>query len=210
VEAERIFEASGGTAREIAHLGGIGSLRGRHNAQNAACAVAAARALGLDTRAIQSGLRSFPGLAHRMEEVGRIDKVLFINDSKATNADSAAQALACFEDIFWIAGGKPKTGGITSLAGFFPRIRKAYLVGAAEEEFAATLDGKVEHVMAGTLDRAVAEAARDASASGLDRPVVLLSPACASFDQFQSFEARGTVFRNLVQKLPGVTVPERE
>jgi UDP-N-acetylmuramoylalanine--D-glutamate ligase len=209
VEAERIFEASGGTAREIAHLGGIGSLRGRHNAQNAACAVAAARALGLDMRAIQAGLRSFPGLAHRMEEVGRIDKVLFINDSKATNADSAAQALACFEEIFWIAGGKPKTGGITSLAGFFPRIRKAYLIGAAAEEFGATLEGRVEHVMAGTLDRAVAEAAKDAAASGRDRPVVLLSPACASFDQFQSFEARGTVFRDLVQQLPGVVVPER-
>jgi UDP-N-acetylmuramoylalanine--D-glutamate ligase len=209
VEAERVFEATGGTAREIAHLGGIASLRGRHNAQNAACAVAAARALGLDPRAIEAGLRSFPGLAHRMEEVGRNKEVLFINDSKATNADSAAQALACFEHIFWIAGGKPKTGGIASLSGFFPRIRKAYLIGAAAEEFAATLDGKVDHVTAGTLDRAVEEAARDAAASALDRPVVLLSPACASFDQFQSFEARGTAFRTLVQKLPGVVAPKR-
>jgi UDP-N-acetylmuramoylalanine--D-glutamate ligase len=209
VEAERVFEATGGTACELAQLGNIGSLRGRHNAQNAACAVAAALALGLDLRAIQAGLRTFPGLAHRMEEVGRKDRVLFINDSKATNADSAAQALACFDDIFWIAGGKSKTGGIASLSGFFPRIRKAYLVGAAAEEFAATLDGKVDHVMAGTLDRAVEEAARDAAASGLDRPVVLLSPACASFDQFQSFEARGTAFRNLVQKLPGVVPPAR-
>jgi UDP-N-acetylmuramoylalanine--D-glutamate ligase len=207
VEAERIFEATGGTARELAQLGNIGSLRGRHNAQNAACAVAAALVLGLDLRAIEAGLRTFPGLAHRMEEVGRKDRVLFINDSKATNADSAAQALACFDDIFWIAGGKPKTGGIASLSGFFPRIRKAYLIGAAAEEFAATLDGKVDHVAAGTLDRAVEEAARDAAASGLDHPVVLLSPACASFDQFQSFEARGTVFRNLVQKLPGVVAP---
>jgi len=210
VEAERIFEATGGTARELAQLGNIGSLRGRHNAQNAACAVAAALALGLDLRAIRAGLRTYPGLAHRMEEVGRKDRALFINDSKATNADSAAQALACFDDIFWIAGGKPKTGGISSLSGFFPRIRKAYLIGAAAEEFAANLDGKVDHVTAGTLDRAVDEAARDAAASGLDHPVVLLSPACASFDQFQSFEARGTVFRNLVQKLPGVVAPGRE
>jgi UDP-N-acetylmuramoylalanine--D-glutamate ligase len=209
VEAERVFEATGGTAREVAQLGNIGSLRGRHNAQNAACAVAAALALGLDLRAIQAGLRTFPGLAHRMEEVGHKDRVVFINDSKATNADSAAQALACFDDIFWIAGGKPKTGGIGSLSGFFPRIRKAYLIGAAAEEFAATLDGKVDHIVAGTLDRAVEEAARDAAASGLDYPVVLLSPACASFDQFQSFEARGTVFRNLVQKLPGVVPPGR-
>ena len=142
-----------------------------------------------------------------MEEVGRNRGVLFINDSKATNADSAAQALACFGNIFWIAGGKPKSGGIESLAGYFPRIRKAYLIGAAAKDFAATLDGKVDHVMAGTLDRAVEEAARDAVASGLDHAVVLLSPACASFDQFENFEVRGTAFHNLVQKLPGVVVP---
>jgi UDP-N-acetylmuramoylalanine--D-glutamate ligase len=204
VEAERIFEATGGTAREIAQLGGNGALRGRHNAQNAACAAAAALALGIGLPAIQAGLRSYPGLAHRMEEVGRKDGVLFINDSKATNADSAAQALACFGGIFWIAGGKAKIGGITTLAPFFPRIRKAYLIGAAAEDFAATLGGKVDHVITGTLDRAVAEAARDAETSGLDRPVVLLSPACASYDQFQNFEMRGTAFRELVRKLPGI------
>ena len=209
VEGERIVEATGGTAQDIAQLGNVGSLRGRHNAQNAACAVAAALALGVDRRVIQAGLRSFPGLAHRMEEVGRKGLVLFINDSKATNADSAAQALACFGNIFWIAGGKPKTDGIEALSGYFPRIRKAYLIGAAAAEFAATLDGKVDHVMAGTLDRAVEEAARDAAASGLDHAVVLLSPACASFDQFENFEARGTAFRDLVRKLPGVIAPVR-
>ena len=95
---------SGGSATEIALLGGIGSLRGVHNAQNAACASAAALALGLSVEQIQNGLRSFPGLAHRMEQVGRKGRVLFVNDSKATNADSSAQALACFSDIFWIAG----------------------------------------------------------------------------------------------------------
>ena len=133
VEGERIMRAGAGGALPIAELGGIGSLRGLHNAQNAACATAAALALGLEPQAIQAGLRSFPGLPHRMEEVGRRGKVLFVNDSKATNADSAAQALACFGDIFWIAGGKPKTGGIESLRGFFPRIRKAYLIGEAAE-----------------------------------------------------------------------------
>jgi UDP-N-acetylmuramoylalanine--D-glutamate ligase len=204
---ERLFEATGGTAQEIAQLGNIGSLRGRHNAQNAACAVAAALALRIDRPVIQAALRTFPGLAHRMEEVGRQERVLFINDSKATNADSAAQALACFGDIFWIAGGKSKTGGISSLAGFFPRIRNAYLIGAAAAEFAQTLDGKVSYMTAGTLDRAVAEAARDAAASGLDRPVVLLSPACASYDQYENFEVRGTAFRSLVQALPGVAAP---
>lgn len=207
VDGGRILEATGGTAREIAQLGDIGSLRGRHNAQNAACAVAAALALGVEQPVIQAALRSFPGLAHRMEEVGRKDRVLFINDSKATNADSAAQALACFGDIFWIAGGKPKTGGIGSLSGYFPRIRKAYLIGAAAGEFARTLDGEVDHVTVGTLDRAVEEAARDAAASLVDRPVVLLSPACASYDQFENFEARGAAFRKMVQKLPGVVAP---
>jgi UDP-N-acetylmuramoylalanine--D-glutamate ligase len=206
-QGERILQSTGGTAREIAHLGGIGALRGRHNAQNACCAVAAALALRLDAGRIAAALRSFAGLAHRMEEVGRAARVLFINDSKATNADSAAQALACFADIFWIAGGKPKTGGIAPLSSFFPRIRKAYLIGTAAEEFAATLADTVEHAIVGTLDRAVTEAARDAEASGLAHPVVLLSPACASFDQFASFEERGDVFRELVRKLPGIVTP---
>ncbi len=125
VEGQRIMRAGATGTTAIAELGGIGSLRGLHNAQNAACAIAAALALGLEPAAIQAGLRSFPGLPHRMEEVGRRGAVLFVNDSKATNADSAAQALACFHDIFWIAGGKPKTGGIESLRTFFPRIRKA-------------------------------------------------------------------------------------
>jgi UDP-N-acetylmuramoylalanine--D-glutamate ligase len=204
VEAEQVMRAAGGTARAVAHIGGIGSLRGLHNAQNAACAVGAALALGLDEAAIQRGLVSFPGLAHRMEQVGRKDNVLFVNDSKGTNADAAARALASFGDIFWIAGGLAKTGGITSLAGFFPRIRKAYLIGEAADEFAATLQGHVPYASAGTLDRAVALAAADAAASGLAEPVVLLSPACASFDQYPNFEVRGTAFRELVLGLPGV------
>jgi UDP-N-acetylmuramoylalanine--D-glutamate ligase len=205
VEAEQVMRAAGGTARAVARIGGIGSLRGLHNAQNAACAVGAALALGLSEAAIQHGLVSFPGLAHRMEQVGRQDNVLFVNDSKATNADAAARALASFTDIFWIAGGKAKSGGITSLAGFFPRIRKAYLIGEAAGEFAATLDGRVPHAAVGTLDRAVALAAADAAAAGLAEPVVLLSPACASFDQYPNFEVRGTAFRDLVLALPGVT-----
>jgi UDP-N-acetylmuramoylalanine--D-glutamate ligase len=205
VQAGQIVLASAGADRPIARLGGIGSLRGLHNAQNAACATGAALALGMPAEAIQAGLRSFPGLAHRMEEIGRLGRVLFVNDSKATNADSAAQALACFSDIFWIAGGKPKTGGLSSLTGFFPRIHKAYLVGEAAAGFAAELQGKVAHVVAGTLDRAVALAARDAEAADAAEPVVLLSPACASFDQFRNFEVRGDAFRDLVLALPGLT-----
>ena len=206
----RIMRGTSAGATPIAELGGIGSLRGQHNAQNAACAAAAALALGLEPPAIQAGLRSFPGLAHRMEELGRRGAVLYVNDSKATNADSAAQALACFSDIFWIAGGKPKTGGIESLRGFFPRIRKSYLIGEAAEEFAATLtNGGVPHEIDGTLDKALAAASRDADASAVAEPVVLLSPACASFDQYRNFEVRGDAFRELVQALPGLVPIKR-
>jgi UDP-N-acetylmuramoylalanine--D-glutamate ligase len=204
VEDVQIMRADGGSAAPIADLRGIGSLRGLHNAQNAACAAAAALALGLTPAIIQEGLRSFPGLAHRMEMIGRKGRVLFVNDSKATNADSAARALACYSDIFWIAGGKPKTGGIDSLARFFPRIRKAYLIGEAAAAFAAGLDRQVPFVVAGTLDRAVALAAQDAEAATDLGPVVLLSPACASFDQFRNFEVRGDRFRELVRSLPGI------
>ncbi len=205
VEAAKIMRAAGGRAHAVAEIAGIGSLRGVHNAQNAACATGAALALGLSPAAIQQGLTSFPGLAHRMEEVGRKGRVLFVNDSKATNADSAAQALACFSDIFWVAGGKAKTGGIATLANFFPRIRKAYLIGEAAAEFAAALEGRVRHEVAGTLERSVELAARDAEASDVAEPVVLLSPACASFDQYRNFEVRGDKFRELVRALPGVT-----
>ena len=179
-------------------------LPGVHNWQNAALAYAAVRRFVRDSRAVAAAITRFPGLAHRIENVGHIGKVRFVNDSKATNADSSAQALACFDNMFWIAGGKPKTGGITSLEKFFPRIRKAYLVGEAAEEFARTLDGKVAYDMAGTIDRAVEMSARDAEASGLKEPVVLLSPACASFDQYRNFEIRGAKFRDLVTALPGV------
>ena len=203
-ESSRIMQAAGGSARAIVGIGGIGSLRGTHNAQNALCAVAAALALGLQPQAIQQGLNSFPGLAHRMEQIARKGRVLFINDSKATNADSAAQALACFPHIFWIAGGRAKTGGIAELKRFFPRICKAYLIGEAATEFAGVLEGQVPYFIAGTLDRAIDLATREAEASQVAEPVVLLSPACASFDQYRNFEIRGEKFRELVQALPGI------
>src|SRR5664279_242384 len=149
VERETIVRAAGGARSEIARIGGIGSLRGLHNAQNAACAAACALALGISTETLQAGLRSFPGLAHRMEQVGRRGNVLFVNDSKGTNADAAAHALSSFTDIFWIAGGKPKLGGITGLSEYFPRIRKAYLIGEAAKEFASTLEGKAPYEISG-------------------------------------------------------------
>ena len=177
------------------------ALRGAHNGQNAAFAFAATRACGLDVATIARGLASFPGLAHRMEQVRKIGATLFVNDSKATNADAAEKALLSFNDIFWILGGKSKEGGIEPLRPLFPRVRKAYLIGAAAQDFARTLEGAVAYEACGALDKAVAAAARDAAASGAKEPVVLLSPACASYDQFANFEKRGEAFRALVEAL---------
>jgi UDP-N-acetylmuramoylalanine--D-glutamate ligase len=182
-------------------LAGIGSLRGAHNAQNASAAIAVATLLGLPRDAIQRGLAGFPGLQHRMEEVARRGHVLFVNDSKATNADSTGKALSSFEHIFWILGGKAKAGGIESLRPYFGRVEKAYLIGAASDDFARTLEDQAFE-RCETLDRAVAAAAADAARSGSPEPVVLLSPACASYDQFPNFEVRGDRFRALVRALP--------
>jgi UDP-N-acetylmuramoylalanine--D-glutamate ligase len=203
-EGSDIVWSQGGVERERLSLAGIGSLRGAHNAQNAAAAYAAARAIGLAPEVIAIGMRRFPGLAHRMEEVGQLGNVLFVNDSKATNADATERALLSFHNVFWIAGGKAKAGGIEPLAPFFNRVRKAYLIGEAAPAFAETLGEKVPHDAVGTLDAAVAAAARDAAASGLEDAVVLLSPACASFDQYPNFEVRGDAFRALVHALPGI------
>jgi UDP-N-acetylmuramoylalanine--D-glutamate ligase len=202
-------------ARTIADLSGIGSLRGGHNAENACAAAAALLMLPdpLSPDEIAAGMRSFPGLAHRLEELGRRGRVLYVNDSKATNADSTEKALLSFPgEIYWILGGKPKTGGITSLVRYFPKVAKAYLIGEATDEFAATLDGKVSFERCGTLDNAVASATRDADADAgvtagdAREPVVLLSPACASFDQYRNFEVRGDAFRALVAALPGIAL----
>ena len=203
-DGSRIMRAREGKSELLADLAGIASLRGLHNAQNAGCAIAACLALDLHIDEIRKGLATFPGLAHRMQPIARKGRVLFVNDSKATNADSAARALSSFQDIFWIAGGRPKTGGIASLAGYFPRVRKAYLIGEAAPEFARTLDGKAACEIAGTLGQAVAAAARDAEASTSAEPVVLLSPACASFDQYPNFEARGQAFVDAVMAIPGI------
>jgi UDP-N-acetylmuramoylalanine--D-glutamate ligase len=185
----------------VASFAGLPTLRGRHNWQNAAVAWGAARALGVNGETILGAMASFPGLAHRMEMIGRHGRVLFVNDSKATNAAAAARALASFEAIYWIAGGLPKEGGIESLAQFFPAIAKAYLIGTAAEEFSATLARRVPHVIAGDLETAVRMAAADAAIDNRPEAAVLFSPACASFDQFADFEARGEAFRHVVNSL---------
>ncbi len=197
-----LYDALGGRPFKVMDMAAATHLPGAHNWQNAALAYGAVRPFVSDSKKIAGAIASFPGLAHRMEDVGHIGKTVFINDSKATNADATARALAVYPDIFWIAGGKPKDGGIAPLASFFPRVRKAYLIGEAANQFARTLDGKAQYEMSGTIDAAVASAAADAAASAAEAPVVLLSPACASYDQFKDFEQRGDAFRNLVAKLP--------
>ena len=190
-----------GFVETLADLHGARALRGAHNGQNAAAAFSACEWLGLSHSAIGAGLASFPGLAHRMEEVGRIGPVAFINDSKATNADAAEKALLSYDDIFWIIGGKSKEGGIEPLRSLFGRVRKAYLIGAASDDFARTLEGAVVYERCETLDVATQRAAADAATSQAAEPVVLLSPACASYDQFPNFEVRGKAFRDLVSAL---------
>jgi UDP-N-acetylmuramoylalanine--D-glutamate ligase len=195
-EAGLLQDAAG----PILDLRAAPALPGSHNAQNAAAAVAAALALGVPRAALAGGLASYPGLPHRQERVATQGGVTFVNDSKATNADSAARALASYDRVVWIAGGMAKEGGIASLAPFFPRIAEALLIGRDAPLLAATLAAHgVPHRLAGTLETAVPEAAAAARAGAA--PVVLLSPACASWDQFSGFEARGDRFRQLVGTL---------
>ncbi len=201
-----LFQTRDGHVLLQRDLTGARSLRGAHNAQNAAVVLAIAGALGLDASSVGEGFATFPGLEHRMQEVARHGKVLFVNDSKGTNADAAAHALASFDNIYWIAGGLAKAGGIESLEPWFPRIAHAYLIGEAAAGFAETLEGKVSYTLSGTLDDAVVQAARDATRSGAAEPAVLLSPACASFDQYRSFMARGDAFVQAVARLDGVTM----
>ncbi len=195
-----LYDATAERATEVADLLRARSLPGRHNWQNAAAAYAAVRGLGVSAEEAAEGLMSFPGLAHRMETVGQVGRVRFVNDSKATNADAARQAMSSYPKFYWIAGGQPKAGGIDSLADLFPRIEKAYLIGEASEAFAGVLEGKAAVDLSGDIATATARAYADATAKGQDA-VVLLSPACASFDQFADFEARGEAFRDAVQGL---------
>lgn len=196
----QLFDSLGTQTVKAGDLSTIKTLAGAHNWQNAAAAYATGRALGYQRERILAAFESFPGLAHRMEIVGEADGVRYVNDSKATNADAASKALATYDNIYWIIGGKAKKGGISSLEEWFPRIRRAYLIGEAASSFGEALRGKVEAIHCGTLDRAVEAASRDAAADSAELKVVLLSPACASFDQFKSFEERGDVFRAAVQE----------
>jgi UDP-N-acetylmuramoylalanine--D-glutamate ligase len=203
-----LYDATGERAVETVDLTRAKGLQGRHNWQNASAAYAACIALGVRPGEAAEALLSFPGLAHRMEGVGQIGKVRFVNDSKATNADAARQAMTAIPRFYWIAGGVPKAGGIAPLADLFPKVAKAYLIGEAAPEFAHALKGDVAVEICGDLARATAAAYRDAAASG-EEAVVLLSPACASFDQFPDFEVRGDAFRKAVSDLAAAPARER-
>ncbi|MEP3629608.1 MAG: UDP-N-acetylmuramoyl-L-alanine--D-glutamate ligase [Hyphomicrobiales bacterium] len=186
----------------VAKVAGITSLRGEHNLQNAAIAYAVCHKMGLDDGTIQKGLDSFGGLPHRLEQVAERDGVFFVNDSKATNADAAAKALASFDKIYWILGGLPKEGGIQSLNEFFPKIVHAFLIGEAAEAFGHTLTGIVPYSMSETLEVATRDAVAMSAARSVEANetvAVLLAPACASWDQFSSFEARGDAFKSSVK-----------
>lgn len=203
-EGTKILRAQNGVAHLLADLEGIPTLRGAHNAQNAAAAIAACLAVGVSEDEVRSGLRSFPGLKHRMQPIARHGNVTFVNDSKATNAEAAAPALSSFDRIYWIAGGVPKAGGISTLAPLFSHVAKAYLIGEAAPEFSAMIGTAVPYEISQTLDVALDHATKDALADGRDGNVVMLSPACASFDQFKNFEVRGDAFVAAVATIEGV------
>ena len=196
-----LYDATDGEARAVCALSRIATLPGRHNWQNAAAAWAAARAMGVSEQDAARGLRSYPGLAHRMELIATIGEVRYVNDSKATNADAAAKALACYDAIYWIAGGLPKDDGLDAVMPYLGRIRHAFLIGEAVAPFGKVLKDRVPVTRSGDLASAVAAAHAMAQRDRVAGAVVLLSPACASFDQWKNFEARGDAFRAMVGQL---------
>lgn len=194
----QLVDAIDGESNAVADLASLGNLRGVHNQQNIAIAYAICRSLGLGRAEAVAGLSSFQGLPHRMELVGRDGDILFVNDSKATNTDAALRSLRSYRQIYWIAGGRAAPGGFKSLAGELGAVREAFLIGEAAEEIAQDLQGLVPMRRCGTLDAALDAARAAAAAEAGPEPVILLAPACKSFDQFSSYEDRGDRFRTLV------------
>jgi UDP-N-acetylmuramoylalanine--D-glutamate ligase len=201
-EAGRLVDADGYRV----DFSDVPTLPGDHNAQNAACAWAACRWIGVAREKIVAGLKTYPGLPHRQERVASVGNVIYVNDSKATNADATARALSSYDDIYWILGGQAKEGGIAPLAPWFKRIRHAFLIGEATELFAGQLDGKLAYSRCGDLKSALDAAHERAGREAKGPAVVLLSPACASWDQWDSYEHRGDAFRDMVRALPGARV----
>ncbi|MBI2585374.1 MAG: UDP-N-acetylmuramoyl-L-alanine--D-glutamate ligase [Rhodospirillales bacterium] len=199
----QLYDDTEGKEIPVMNLNGIATLPGSHNWQNAAAAYAAVKSAGVQPPVAMACINSYPGLAHRQEPLAMIDGIAYVNDSKATNGDAAARALACYEAVYWIAGGRPKQGGLKPTAPYLMNVRHAFLIGEAALEFSQFLDGKVPFTLAGDLKTSLTAARKLAKRERIDGAVVLLSPACASFDQFDNFEARGDAFRAMVEKLPG-------
>lgn len=201
VENQKLIDDLDGHAREVMGVADLDKFPGSHNAQNIAAAYATARILGLDVEHIVEAIRTFQGLAHRQEIIEYFDGVTFVNDSKATNGEATAKALGCYDNVYWVVGGRAKDTGLSGLDDLYPRVRRAFLIGEAAQDFANHLDGHVPYDISGDLETATHAAHAAALADGLPGAVVLLSPACASFDQFANFEARGEAFRTCVDGL---------
>ncbi len=198
----RLFDHMDGNAGapfEVCDLSAVITLPGAHNWQNAAACYAVARIMELTPGDIAEKLALYPGLAHRQETVSRISGVLYVNDSKATNPDAASRALGSYDTIYWIAGGRAKDGGLGPVLPLLDRVRHAFLIGEAEGSFADELNDRIPFDRCGDLSSALSAAHALAQAEQIDGAVVLLSPACASFDQWPNFEARGDAFRQQVQ-----------
>ncbi len=200
VENGLLVDATGHHPVTLLDLTTASAFPGAHNWQNAAAAAAVAVSHGIPASLIASGMLCFPGLKHRQELVATVGNTAFVNDSKATNADAAEKALLCYDNIYWIAGGQAKEGGITSLKPLFPRIRRAFLIGEAADDFADQLEGHVPFDLYEDLETAIEEAG-EAAVNDSAPATVLLSPACASFDMFKNFEERGNRFRDEVRSL---------
>ena len=196
-----LIDDTGGKAERLLDLATLDRLPGRHNWQNIAAAYAGCRGLGLDCREILAALPAFPGLEHRQEFIAEIDGVRFVNDSKATNAEATAKALVCYRPIYWILGGRAKETGLQGLEDLYGGVAEAFLIGEASERFERELRGAMPSQRCGTMERAVNAAFAAAKRDGRKGAVVLLSPAAASFDQYDDFEERGRDFRRIVEAL---------
>lgn len=202
VRGGKLFHNLQGKTLRAGDISDAPALRGDHNMQNAAAALAACVDRGVSSVIAVKAMHSFEALPHRLETVAKIGKVSLVNDSKATNASAAARALSAYDNIYWIAGGKPKDGGVAELTGLMDRVRRVYLIGEAAAQFSEQLRESVNCIVCDGLEDAVSKANADAQASDWDNAVVLLSPACASYDQFDNFEQRGEAFRKFARALP--------
>ncbi|WP_051908447.1 UDP-N-acetylmuramoyl-L-alanine--D-glutamate ligase [Candidatus Odyssella acanthamoebae] len=192
-----LVDATGNERLNLGEISNLERLKGIHNYQNIAIAYTVCKNLGLKATEILAAIKTFPGLAHRQEQVAIMNGVTFINDSKGTNAEATTHALSAYDSIYWIVGGVAKSEGITPLLPLLSRVKKAYLIGESSDQFAQTLADRVPWEACGTLPIAVEKAYADARS--LRGSTILLSPACASFDQFKDFEHRGDVFKEIVR-----------